>query len=94
MKIALHYGPGDEKIIFEGKIKRDENDYHYIVRFKTQLEKYVYHIIAVTTGRKKRTTTYLGIKVTQGDYRELLILKYPTKNNILLMVSDKPGNFN
>lgn len=94
MKIALHYGPGDEKIIFEGKLKRDKNDYHYIVRFKTQLEKYVYNILTVTTGKKKKTTAYIGIKVNHGNYRNLWIWKYPTKKDILLMLSDEPVTFN
>lgn len=94
MKIALHYGPGDEKIIFEGKIKRPTDDYHYRLTFHTRLKKNQYDIIAVTTGRKKKNRAYLGIKVTQGDYRMLQIWKYPTENNILLMMSDSLGLFN
>lgn len=91
MKIALHYGPGDEKIIFEGKIKRPKDDYHYRAKFKIQLKKYEYDIITVTIGSKRKTTAYLGIKVTEGDYRELQIWEYPTRNDILLMLSDTLG---
>lgn len=93
MRIALHYGIGDEKTIFEGKIKRPTDDYHYRLTFKTRLKKNEYDIITVATGRKKKTRAYLGIKVTQGDYRMLQIWKYPTESDILLMLSDTLGLF-
>lgn len=93
MKIALNPGTVDEKIIYNGKIKKPSDDYHYRLTFKIQLKKDEFNILAVTTGRNMKTRASIGIKVNKGNYCELGICKWPTESDILLMISDSPGIF-
>lgn len=93
MKIALQDGEDSEKIIFEGKIKRKKDDYHYRVTFKTPIIKNGYEIINVTTGTEKKTSASLGIKAVHTSYFQLQIFKDCTQGGILLMISDSPGVF-
>lgn len=91
MKIAMQDGEDSEKIIFEGKIKRNNNNPHERVVFQTPIAKNEYNILNITTSSEKKISAHIGIKVTKGNYCELEIWKWPTENDILLMISDAPG---
>lgn len=91
IKIALQDGEDSEKVIFEGKIKRNNNNPHERVVFQTPIPKNEYNILNVTSGTKKKISAHIGIKITKGNYCELEIWKWPTENDILLMISDSPG---
>lgn len=92
MKITLQDSLAP-KVIFEGKILRKPEEYHFRMTFNAKIPKGVYCFITVTTGNKKKKKANIGIKVKNGNYEEILIQKYNGTDEILIMTSDSPGIF-